>query len=78
MQNESARLGQQKQQTALSGLQGLYGTDVGAQLKAMGIQDSDINTEIQAGQSGWLQNTMGAIGTLGNLGLGAAKAAGFG
>ena len=73
VQNESARLGQQKQQTALSGLQGLYGTDVGAQLKAMGIQDSDINSEIAAGQSGWLQNVEGVGNMLGNMAKGAGS-----
>jgi hypothetical protein len=74
VQNESAKLAQAKQASALSGLQGLYGTDVGAQLKSMGIQDQDINTEIQAGQSGWLQNATGVIGALGKLGQGVGSA----
>ena len=78
VQNESAKLAQAKRASALGGLQGLYGTDVSAQLKGMGIQNQDINTQIEAGKSGWLQNTMGVIGTLGGMGLGAAKAAGFG
>lgn len=69
VQNESARLAQAKRAAALSGLQGLYGTDVGAQLKSMGIQNEDINSEIEAGKSGWVQNVTGAIGALG----GAAK-----
>jgi hypothetical protein len=64
VQNQSARLAQQKRASALGGLQGLYGTDVNAQLKAMGIQDQDLQTAIQAGNSGWLQNTMGVIGGL--------------
>ena len=29
----------------------------------------------QAGKTGWLQNTMGVLGTLGGLGLGAANVA---
>ena len=78
VQNESAKLAQAKRASALGGLQGLYGTDVGAQMKSMGIQNEDINSQIEAGKSGWLQNTMGVIGTLGGMGLGAAKAAGFG
>jgi hypothetical protein len=73
---ENAKLAQAKRSQALSGLEGQYGTDVNAQLKAMGIQNQDIGTEIQAGQSGWLQNTMGVMGQLSNMGLGAAKAAG--
>jgi len=64
VQNQSARLAQQKRASALGGLQGLYGTDVNAQLKAMGIQDQDLQTAIQAGNSGWLQNTMWVIGAL--------------
>jgi hypothetical protein len=37
-------------------MQGLYGTNVGAQLKAMGLADQDINTELQAQAAGptWL------------------------
>jgi hypothetical protein len=69
VQNQSAKLAQAKRAAALGGLQGLYGTDVGAQMKSMGIQSDEIKNEIEAGKSGWLQNTMGAIGTL----AGAAK-----
>ena len=73
VQNESAKLAQAKRASALSGLQGLYGTDVGAQLKAMGVQDSDINSEIAAGQSGWLQNVEGVGNMLGNMAKGAGS-----
>ena len=51
-------------QEGAAGMQGLYGTDVNAQLKAMGIQNEDINTEIQAGKSGWFQNLMNGIQTI--------------
>lgn len=64
VENADAKLAQQKRAAALGGLQGLYGTDVGAQLKSMGIQDQDLNTAISAGNSGWLQNTMGVVGGL--------------
>jgi hypothetical protein len=64
IQNKDAMLAQQKRAAALGGLQGLYGTDVGAQLKSMGIQDQDINTEIEAGKSGWLQNAEGGLSAL--------------
>lgn len=40
-----------------------YGTDVGAQLKAMGQQNTDIQSEVAAGQAGWLQNAEGALKT---------------
>lgn len=65
--NKSANLAQEKRQSALGGLEGMYGTDVGAQLKAMGIIPEDINSTVNAGKSGWLQNTEGAIDTIGGL-----------
>lgn len=73
VQNQSAKLAQQKRAAALGGLQGLYGTDVNAQMKAMGIIPEDINAEVNAGKSGWLQNTEGVIDTLTNAGKGAAS-----
>lgn len=54
----------QLNQEGITGLEGLYGTNVGAQLKAMGQQNEDIDTAIKAGQSGWMQNTMGMINAL--------------
>lgn len=78
IQNKSADLANQKQQQGIAGLSGLYGTDVTAQLRAMGLIPGDINAATNASKTGWLQDTEGALGTLGNLGLGAAKAAGYG
>jgi hypothetical protein len=78
VENESTQIANQKQAQAQQQLQGLYGTDVNAQLKAMGLVPEDINADVNAGKSGWLQNTEGALNTIGGLGLGAAKAAGFG
>lgn len=78
IQNESAQVARQNQARAQGQLSGLYGTDVSAQLHAMGLQPEDINAEANAGKQGWLQNTLSTIQTLGNLGLGSAKAAGFG
>ena len=68
VQNESANLAQRKQASALDALQGLYGTDVSAQLRAMGLVPEDVNAEVNAGKSGWLQNTLDTIGTIGSLG----------
>ena len=64
VQNQNAMLQQKKQQEGLSGLEGLYGTDVGAQLKAMGIVPDDINAEVNASKSGWMQNLEGGISAL--------------
>jgi len=61
---QNAELKQKQQQEGAQGLRGLYGTDVGAQLGAMGIQNKDIGTEINAGQSGWLQNLLNIINTV--------------
>lgn len=58
-------------QEGAAGLQGLYGTNVNAQLKAMGQQNEDTNTALEAGKSGWLQNMTGVINSL----SGAAQAA---
>lgn len=66
--NESAKLAQQKQSEAQGRLAGLYGTDVSAQLRAMGLIPEDVNAETNAGKSGWLQNTLDTIGTIGSLG----------
>jgi len=74
VQNRSADLGIQRQDAAQRELAGLYGTNVNAQLGAMGIQNRDLNTELEAGKSGWLQNTLGVLNTVGNLGKDAAQA----
>jgi len=55
----------QLNQEGAAGLSGLYGTDTGAMLKAMGLRnDADANA-LEAGKSGWLQNmnqTISAVG----------------
>jgi hypothetical protein len=71
VENEDARLAQEKQQFAQKQLQGLYGLDTTNQLRAMGLSDEAIAEKLKAGQQGWLQNTEGIIDTL----TGAAKAA---
>lgn len=62
----------QLNQQGAAGMEGLYGTNVGAQLKAMGQQNEDIGTAVQAGQSGWLQNMQGTLNSLANGAKGAA------
>ena len=74
VQTKSADVGLERQRQAQQQLQGLYGTNVNAQLGAMGVQNQDLNTAIKAGDSGWLQNTEGILGTIGNLGKDAAQA----
>lgn len=54
-------------QEGAHGLQGLYGTDTTGMLDAMGQRTKDVNAEVEAGKSGWLQNTLAVANTLGNL-----------
>jgi hypothetical protein len=57
-----AKLGQQ--QAAAQDLSSRYGIDVGAQQGEQGLQTDDINAQVNAGKSGWFQNTMQGIGTV--------------
>lgn len=63
------------QQKGAAGMAGLYGVDTDAMLKAMGIQNQDIQTQIEAGKSGWFQNLMQGINTATNFLSAGAKAA---
>lgn len=58
-------------QEGAAGMQGLYGINTGNQLKAMGQQNEDVNTELEADKTGWLQNMNQTIATL----TGGAKSA---
>lgn len=60
--NAETKIGQQEQ--AASGLKGLYGTDVSAQLGAMGVQNSNIGQEVNAGSHGWFQNMTNLIAAI--------------
>lgn len=72
---ENAQLKQQQMQEGAGLLQGIYGTNVNAQLSALGQQPADINAGVNAGKTGWLQNLTGVLGTLGGLGQGVGAAA---
>ena len=50
--SQNANLQQQNQQAAASGLSNMYGQDTGAQLKAMGLQNDDLNTANTAYNTG--------------------------
>lgn len=69
----NANLQQQQQQDASQGLSKMYGTDTSGMLDAMGQQNQDINAETTAGNSGWLQNTMGVLGTISSGAQGAGS-----
>jgi hypothetical protein len=55
-------------QSALSGMEGLYGQNINELMQMMGLGPQAINAETNAGNSGWLQNTLGIVNTLGGLG----------
>ena len=75
VQGANAKLKQQQRSQALGGLEGMYGTDVGAQLKAMGLEAPDINADVNAGKSGWLQQGEGLLDTLTGSATAGAKIA---
>jgi hypothetical protein len=51
----------QLNQEGARGMEGLYGTNVKGQLDAMGQQAQDINSEVNAGKSGWYQNLLAGV-----------------
>jgi hypothetical protein len=61
---KNAMLQQQQRASALKQLEGLYGTDVGAQLKAQSLVPEDIDAWSKANQTGWMQNTAMMIDAL--------------
>ena len=75
--NENTRVKLQQQQQALQQLQGLYGTDTGNQLHAMGLSDQAMQDELAAGRQGWLQNTTGVLEALKGAGGKAPGGAAF-
>ncbi len=66
---KNADLQQQQQQSAASGLQNLYGTDTSAQLKAMGLQNEDLNTAASTyGTGSWMSDLGKLAGGIGQIG----------
>lgn len=51
----------------------MYGTDTSGMLNAMNQEHEDVNSEVAANNSGWLQDTMGMLNGIGNLATGAGK-----
>ena len=54
---KNAMVQQQQRGSALKQLESLYGTDVGAGLKAQSLVPEDIDAWAKANQTGWMQNT---------------------
>lgn len=72
------QLKQNQMEQGASGLEHQYGTDTSGMLSAMGQEAPDINAEVNAGKSGWLQNTMGLVDTGANVLSALAKLKGGG
>jgi hypothetical protein len=71
IQNMNTQEKLRQKQEGLKGLEGLYGTDVGAQLKAQSIVPEDLDAVAKADESGWQQDLQGWMKSL----SGAAEAA---
>lgn len=56
----------QLNQQGAAGMSDLFKTDQQRQLESMGLQNQDINTQLQAGKSGWLQNLNDTIKSVGD------------
>lgn len=64
----NANLKQDQQNNAAQMLQGLYGTDVGAQSNAMNNENAATNALTSASSTGWLQNMNGIISAVSGAG----------
>lgn len=61
---DNANLKQQQQQDAARGLQGMFNTDTSGMLDSANQEHQDIDSEVSANNSGWLQNTNATIAAL--------------
>jgi len=73
IQSMNAQEKQRQRSEGLHGLEGVYGTDVGAQLKEQGLVPEDINAMLKANESGWGKNLMDWTKTLTGAAGGAAS-----
>lgn len=64
MQGRNAQEKMRQKSEGLHGLESVYGTDVGAQLKEQGLVPEDIDAMLKANQSGWGKNLMDWTKTL--------------
>jgi hypothetical protein len=67
IQAQNENLKQTQQQEGAKGLQGMYGTDTSGMLDSQGQEANDINAEVNADKSGWLQNTLGIANAASNM-----------
>jgi hypothetical protein len=75
IQAGNEELKQQQSQEGAAGLGRMYGVDTSGMLNAMGQEHEDINSEVNADNSGWLQDAQGLVKMAGGI---AGLAGGFG
>ncbi len=64
IQAQNQNLMEQQRQSGAAGLGKMYGVDTSGMLESQGQEANDINAQVSANNSGWLQNTLGIINTL--------------
>ena len=67
IQAQNENLKQTQQQEGAKGLQGMYGTDTSGMLDSQGQEANDINAEVNANKTGWLQNALGLTDSVSGL-----------
>ena len=67
-QNENLK--QEQSNNAANLLEKQYGVDTSGMLESQGQEANDIKAEVDANQTGWLQNTMDILKTINGLGAG--------
>jgi hypothetical protein len=72
IQGSNADLKQTQSNNAEKMLQGLYGTDVGAQEGALNTANGATDAAVSANKTGWLQNTLGIVNAISGAGQTAA------
>ena len=70
IQAQNEQMKEQQRQAGAGGLEKLYGVDTSGMLESQGQEANDINAQVNANKTGWLQNVNDTIATL----TGAAKA----
>lgn len=73
IQAQNQNLEQEQSQEGASELGSMYKTDTSGMLQSQGQEAPDINAETNAGNSGWLQQTMGVLNSLGGAAGGAGS-----
>lgn len=65
--SRNADLKQTQQQDAAAGLSKMYGTDTSGMLDATGQIQGDVNAQVNANKTGWLQNTLDIMKTINGM-----------